>query len=170
MPFGDFLSQFEKGLHPKFRQLYYILKDANMNQDTLKGIVQKLHRSQESMSRNNDPTDSFDNYQPRFGNYRNPGNQYQRSFGRKSNTYPDNLITDNRDQSAPTQTPGQRTTELPTKTTKPQSEWKLLSPATKSDTDITAVGAITIGVRMGTDRTQTVRDDFNKRPSRCCPA
>ncbi|KAL1514358.1 hypothetical protein ABEB36_003627 [Hypothenemus hampei] len=48
MPFADFLAQFEKGLHPKFRQIYYILKDNDTNHEILKNIVQKLQRSQES--------------------------------------------------------------------------------------------------------------------------
>ncbi|KAL1487904.1 hypothetical protein ABEB36_015289 [Hypothenemus hampei] len=68
MPFPEFLAQFEKGLHPKFRQLYYVLRDNDMHSGSLKVIIQKLHRSQESLSENNySPTFDYTS-SPRFNN------------------------------------------------------------------------------------------------------
>ncbi|KAL1492269.1 hypothetical protein ABEB36_012744 [Hypothenemus hampei] len=64
MPFKDFLTQFEKGLHPRFRQLYYIMREDNMNRGILKNIVQKLHRSQESLVEKSYPSASVSNYHP----------------------------------------------------------------------------------------------------------
>ncbi|KAL1510095.1 hypothetical protein ABEB36_004750 [Hypothenemus hampei] len=80
MPFVDFLAQFEKGLHSKFRQLYYILREDDMGRGTLRNIVQKLHRSQESLAENDGPLTSVNNHHPRFNNRNNWNNRYQGSF------------------------------------------------------------------------------------------
>ncbi|KAL1493799.1 hypothetical protein ABEB36_009488 [Hypothenemus hampei] len=92
MPFVDFLAQFEKGLHPKFRQLYYILREDDMGQGTLRNIVQKLHRSQESLAENDDPLTSGNNHHPRFNNQNNWNNRYQGGFrdNNPSYNYPSN--------------------------------------------------------------------------------
>ncbi|KAL1492418.1 hypothetical protein ABEB36_010670 [Hypothenemus hampei] len=79
MPFTDFQAQFEKGLHPKFRQLYYILRNDEMNQNTLKNIIQKLHRSQEALSDD-----------PRTNNYFPRNNKTSNNFNRRNIDFPNN--------------------------------------------------------------------------------
>ncbi|KAL1493932.1 hypothetical protein ABEB36_009612 [Hypothenemus hampei] len=86
MPFANFLAQFEKGLHPKFRQLYYILKDNDTNHEILKNIVQKLQRSQESLWDNGPTMIPFNNYYPRNNSHYRPNNQYRVNF--HTNTRP----------------------------------------------------------------------------------
>ncbi|KAL1518362.1 hypothetical protein ABEB36_001997 [Hypothenemus hampei] len=42
MPFEEFRAQFEKGLHPRFRPNYYMLREKEMSQAMLKNVVEKL--------------------------------------------------------------------------------------------------------------------------------
>ncbi|KAL1489257.1 hypothetical protein ABEB36_014190 [Hypothenemus hampei] len=42
MPFEEFRTQFEKGLHPRFRPNYYMLREKEMSQAMLKNVVEKL--------------------------------------------------------------------------------------------------------------------------------
>ncbi|KAL1492422.1 hypothetical protein ABEB36_010674 [Hypothenemus hampei] len=80
MPFKDFLTQFEKGLHPRFRQLYYLMREDNMNRGILKNIVQKLHRSQESLVENSYPSASASNYHPQANGQYNADSRYRNNF------------------------------------------------------------------------------------------
>ncbi|KAL1516242.1 hypothetical protein ABEB36_000161 [Hypothenemus hampei] len=42
MPFEEFRAQFVKGLHPRFRPNYYMLREKEMSQAMLKNVVEKL--------------------------------------------------------------------------------------------------------------------------------
>ncbi|KAL1492585.1 hypothetical protein ABEB36_010825 [Hypothenemus hampei] len=97
MPFEEFRKQFEKGLHISYCQSYHLLSEPNMNQERMKGLIQKINNAHESvLARQLAVMDIQDTtYRPPFTHYPsyNPERRYYNEPRRdyyRSNNYTQN--------------------------------------------------------------------------------
>ncbi|KAL1490139.1 hypothetical protein ABEB36_012879 [Hypothenemus hampei] len=90
MPFEKFQTQFEKGLHPRFHQCYYMLREDRMNHSILKNIIQKLYRSLEAPTDYNEIIPPINNFNNRYNGY--PNDNWFRGHNFRNNRFSNNNI------------------------------------------------------------------------------
>ncbi|KAL1492427.1 hypothetical protein ABEB36_010679 [Hypothenemus hampei] len=91
MPFEEFRKQFEKGLHISYCQSYHLLSEPNMNQERMKGLIQKINNAHESVlarqlavmdiqdTTYRPPFTHYPSYNPERRYYNEPRRDYYRS-------------------------------------------------------------------------------------------